>query len=144
MARILAFVLAAVLALSTSAAVITQRTIVNGVSVAVTAGNLSVEASVWDFAVVLDAPGRNLTDDLLRSAVLVDPQGNRYKPLIWEGAPAAGDHRAGVLKFIAVKPRPDSIELRITRPGERKPRSFSWLLANTLIAKNQLEQLNDN
>lgn len=124
------------LALSTglSANVITQRTTVNGVSVAVTAGNLSHEASVWDFAVVLDSPRRNLPDDLLKSAVLVDPDGRKYKPLIWEGAPAEGKHRAGVLKFIAVEPRPDSIELRISRPGERKPRSFSWLLGNGMMA----------
>jgi hypothetical protein len=136
MRRILVVVLALVLSLTALAQVVTQRTIVNGVSVAVTAGNLSPEASVWDFAVVLhDARNRNLPDDLLKSAVLIDPQGRRYKPLIWEGAPAAGDHRAGVLKFIAVEPRPDSIELRISRPGEKKPRSFSWLLGTILLAR---------
>jgi hypothetical protein len=81
-----------------------------------------------------DARHRNLPDDLLKSAVLVDPKGRKYKPLIWEGAPAAGDHRAGVLKFIAVEPRPDSIELRISRPGEKKPRSFSWLLGSGMTA----------
>jgi hypothetical protein len=84
--------------------------------------------------VVLDSPHRNLPDDLLTSAMLVDPNGKKYKPLIWEGAPAAGSHRAGVLKFIALKPRPDSIELRISRPGEKKPRSFSWLLGNGMVA----------
>jgi hypothetical protein len=136
MRRILVVVLALVLSLTALAQVVTQRTIVKGVSVAVTAGNLSPEASVWDFAVVLhDARNRNLPDDLLKSAVLIDPQGRRYKPLIWEGAPAAGDHRAGVLKFIAVEPRPDSIELRISRPGEKKPRSFSWLLGTILLAR---------
>jgi hypothetical protein len=40
-----------------------------------------------------------------------------------------------VLKFIAVEPRPDSIELRISRPGEKKPRSFSWLLGTFLLAR---------
>jgi hypothetical protein len=136
MRRIVAIAVGLVLSLGLSATVITQRTIVNGVSVAVTGGNLSPEASVWDFAVVLhDARNRNLPDDLLKSAVLIDPQGRRYKPLIWEGAPAAGDHRAGVLKFIAVEPRPDSIELRISRPGEKKPRSFSWLLGTFLLAR---------
>jgi hypothetical protein len=136
MRRIVAIAVGLVLSLGLSATVITQRTIVNGVSVAVTGGNLSPEASVWDFAVVLhDARNRNLPDDLLKSAVLIDPQGRRYKPLIWEGAPAAGDHRAGVLKFIAVEPRPDSIELRISRPGEKKPRSFSWLLGTFPLAR---------
>jgi hypothetical protein len=134
MRRIVAVLLAIALSAGPSASVITQRTVVKGVSVAVTAGNLSPDASVWDFAVVLDAPHRNLPDDLLTSAVLVDPKGRKYKPLIREGAPAAGKHRAGVLKFIAVEPRPDSIELRISRPGEKKPRSFSWLLGNGMIA----------
>jgi hypothetical protein len=134
MKRIVAVLLAIALAAGPSASVITQRTIVKHVSVAVTAGNLGPEASVWDFAVVLDTPHHNLPDDLLTSAVLVDPKGRKYKPLIWEGAPAAGTHRAGVLKFIAVEPRPDSIELRINRPGEKKPRSFSWLLGNGMMA----------
>jgi hypothetical protein len=134
MRRIVAVLLATAILAAPSANVITQRSIVKGVSVAVTAGNLGPEASVWDFAVVLDSPHRNLPDDLLTSAMLVDPNGKKYKPLIWEGAPAAGSHRAGVLKFIALKPRPDSIELRISRPGEKKPRSFSWLLGNVLLA----------
>jgi hypothetical protein len=134
MRRIVAVLLATAFLAAPSADVITQRSVVKGVSVAVTAGNLGPEASVWDFAVVLDSPHRNLPDDLLTSAVLVDSAGTKYKPLIWEGAPAAGSHRAGVLKFIAVKPRPDSIELRISRPGEKKPRSFSWLLGNGMVA----------
>jgi hypothetical protein len=29
----------------------------------------------------------------------------KYKALIWEGAPSEGNHRAGVLKFIAVSAR---------------------------------------
>ena len=136
MRRIFAFVLASMLSVALPAQVITQRTTVGGVSVAVTAGNLGPDTSVWDFAVVLDSPRRNLPDDLLRSAVLVDPQGRKYKPLIWEGAPASGDHRAGVLKFIAVKPRPDWVELRISRQGEKKPRSFSWLLGTQMLARN--------
>lgn len=133
MRRIVAVLLAMALVAAPSANVITQRTVVKGVSIAVTAGNLGPEASVWDFAVVLDSPHRNLPDDLLTSAMLV-AKGKKYKPLIWEGAPAAGSHRAGVLKFIAVEPRPDSIELRISRPGEKKPRSFSWLLGNGMVA----------
>jgi hypothetical protein len=136
MARMIAIVLALMLSMAASAQVITQRTRVQGVSVAVTAGNLGPDTSIWDFAVVLDSPHRNLPDDLLRSAVLVDPRGRKYKPLVWEGAPASGDHRAGVLKFIALKPRPQWIELRIDRPGEKKPRSFSWLLGGNMMARN--------
>lgn len=127
-------ILVAFIALAAPAQVITQKSIVNGVTVAATAGNLGHDASVWDFAVVLRSSDRDLTDDLVANAVLVDPQGKKYKALIWEGAPSQGNHRAGVLKFIAVEPRPESIELRITRPGEKKLRSFSWLLGGGMVA----------
>ena len=132
--RIFLLVYAALLALAAPANVVTQKTTVNGVIVAVTAGNLGPDASVWDFAVVLRSSQQDVPDDLVSNAVLVDPAGKKYKALIWEGAPSQGNHRAGVLKFIAVEPRPDSIELRITRPGEKKPRSFSWLLGSGLVA----------
>jgi hypothetical protein len=130
----LAFVLAAMTALAAQADVVTQTSTVRGVTVAATAGNLGPEATVWDFAVVLDSRDQVLRDDLVRNAVLVDPRGRQQKALIWEGAPGDGAHRAGVLKFLALQPRPDWIELRISRPGEARPRTFSWLLGNGLIA----------
>lgn len=133
--RILLFLLAALVWFTAYPAVITQKSLVNGVTVAVTAGNLGPEATIWDFAVVLRAGNKRiLTDDILRSAVLVDPQGRQYKALAWEGAASERGHLAGVLKFVAMAPRPDSIELRIIRPGERKPRSFSWLLGSGMVA----------
>lgn len=132
--RILILFAAVFLAFAAQANIVTQKSKVNGVTVAVTAGNLGPDASVWDFAVVLRTDRKNLPDDLLKSAVLVDPAGRQHKALIWEGAPAKGNHRGGVLKFIAIEPRPDSVELRITRPGEGKPRSFSWLLHHGLVA----------
>ena len=132
--------LAMAISLLARAEIVTQTSTVRDVTVAVTAGNLSPEASVWDFAVVLSSRGRNLPDDLVQSAVLVDPQGRRYKALIWEGAPGTGRHRAGVLKFIAVSPRPDWIELRIARPGETRPRTFGWLLGSGLVAKLTVER----
>lgn len=133
--RIVFFIiLAAFIALAAPADVITQKSTVNGVIVAVTAGNLGPDATVWDFAVVLRSSRRTLADNLLDNAVLVDPRGRIYKALIWEGAASQAKHQAGVLKFIAVEPRPDSIELRIARPGEKKARSFSWLLGSGMVA----------
>jgi len=133
--RIFLILLAALLSFGAPANVITQKSVVNGITVAVTAGNLGPDATVWDFAVVLRAgDNKLLADDLLKDAVLVDSRGRQYKVLVWEGAAVEPQHRAGVLKFIAVSPRPDSIELRITRPGEKKPRSFSWLLGTGLVA----------
>ena len=132
--RLFFLFLVAFMALAAPAHVVTQKSTVNGVTVAATAGNLGPDASVWDFAVVLRSSRGDLPDDLVANAVLVDPAGNKYKALIWEGAPSQGNHRSGVLKFIAVEPRPDWIELRITRPDEKKPRSFSWLLSGGLVA----------
>jgi hypothetical protein len=119
---------------SVPAQIVTQTSTLGGVTVAATAGNLSGEASVWDFAVVLSSDGKPLPDDLVKSAVLVDPGGRQYQALIWEGAPHTGTHRAGVLKFIAIKPRPDWIELRVKRPGEARPRKFGWFLGAGLVA----------
>jgi hypothetical protein len=128
----------ATIASGTGEQIVTQSTTFNGVTVAVTAGNLTPETTVWDFAVVLSSPRQKVSDDLIANAALVDPRGRQYKALTWEGGPVVGTHRAGVLKFVAVKPRPDSIELRITRAGEKKPRSFSWLLSNGLIAQRRV------
>jgi hypothetical protein len=132
-----ALLLAAMTALNAQAQVITQTSTVQGVTVAATAGNLGAQTTVWDFAVVLDSAGQLLGDDLTRSAVLVDSHGHEQPALVWEGAGSDGTHRAGVLKFFAVSPRPDWVELRITRPGEARPRTFSWLLGSGLVARAQ-------
>ena len=52
------------------------------------------------------------------------------KPLAWEGEKAGGTHRAGVLKFIAMKPRPKQLELQLTRPSEGKPRVFRFVFGD--------------
>jgi len=52
--------------------------------------------------------------------------GRRIKPLAWEGEGTGGKHRAGVLKFIAIKPRPKEMQLQMTRPGEARPRVFRF------------------
>jgi hypothetical protein len=133
--RIFIVLCALLLAQAAGANVVTQTSVVKGVTLAVTAGNLGPEASVWDFAVVLRAGDKRiLSDDLVKDAVLVDPRGRHYKVLVWEGAAAEPQHRAGVLKFIAVSPRPEFVELRIARPGEKKARSFRWSLGSGMMA----------
>src|SRR3954454_11430289 len=133
--RIFIVLCALLLALAAGANVVTQKSVVKGVTIAVTAGNLGPEATVWDFAVVLRASDdRRLSDDLVKNAVLVDPRGKPYKVLVWEGAADEPQHRAGILKFIAVSPRPDFVELRIARPGEKKARTFRWSLGNGMMS----------
>jgi hypothetical protein len=123
---------AAILALLISLGVaawpsVTQKTVAQGITVAVTAGNLAPDASIWDFAVSYDAPGgRGLVgDEPLDDFVLVG-DGHRIKPLAWEGDRGGLRHRGGVLKFIAIQPRPKEMQLELRRPGEAKPRVYRF------------------
>ena len=104
---------------------VTQKSVVQGVTVAVTPGNVAEDSSVWDFAVAFDAKGRKLDDAVLDDFVLFG-DGQRIKPLAWDGQGAAVGHRAGVLKFIAIQPRPKELQLHLTRPGEARPRVFRF------------------
>jgi hypothetical protein len=126
--RIFAVVLGALIWADTAAQIAAQKDSANGVIVAVTASNFAPDANVWDFAVALDTHSQDLTDDLAKGAVLVDDKGNEFKALGWEGAAPGGHHRSGVLKFSAVVPRPQAVELRINRPGEARARVFRWEL----------------
>lgn len=105
---------------------VTQTSVVHGVTVAVTPGNLDADSSIWDFAVVFDARAARPLDDALLDSVALVGGGKRIKPLAWEGQAARAGHRAGVLKFIAIKPRPKDLQLEMTRPGELRPRVFRF------------------
>lgn len=125
----LACLLAAVIALPATAAELgTQKSSDRGVTVAVTPQNLSAGAKSWDFKIVLDTHSADLSDDLVKTAVLLDGAGGKHAPVAWDGAGPGGHHREGVLRFKPVSPRPQAIELRITRSGESAPRSFRWQL----------------
>lgn len=99
-----------------------------GVTVKVTPKDVAPGSATWAFDVVLDTHSRDLSDDLVKSSVLLDAQGARYSPLAWEGAPPGGHHRAGVLRFKGLGPASGAFELQIHRPGEGAPRSFRWTL----------------
>ena len=101
----------------------TQSSVVRGVTVKVTPAK--VTASETEFAVVLDTHSEDLKDDLEKSAVLV-VGGRELTPLKWQGPPAGGHHREGVLRFPAVPDASGAAELRLTRAGESVPRVFRW------------------
>jgi len=84
--RVFLFVIGALFVLNAAAQFATQKDSANGVTVAVTPGNLAADAKVWDFKVVLDTHSQNLSDDLAKSAVLADGKGNEFKAIGWEGA----------------------------------------------------------
>jgi hypothetical protein len=100
----------------------------SGVTVKVTPKDVSPQAAVWMFAVVLDTHSQDLRDDLARTATLVDARGGRHAPLAWEGAPPGGHHRAGVLRFKGLGAQAGGLELQIQRAGEQSPRVFRWKL----------------
>jgi hypothetical protein len=124
-----ACLLAAAVAFPATAAELgTQKSSDRGVTVDVTPQNLSGGAKTWDFKIVLDTHSADLSDDLVKSAVLLDGTGAQHAPVGWDGAAPGGHHREGILRFKPVTPQPVAIELRITRPGETSPRSFRWQL----------------
>lgn len=98
-----------------------------GVKVTVTQKNISSAAKTWDFQVVLETHTRDLSDDLAKSSVLI-VNGKQYLPVGWEGAPPGGHHRKGLLRFKAIAPRPQAVELQIRLAGDASPRSYKWLL----------------
>lgn len=86
----------------------------------------NVQGDVWEFDMVFDTHSQELKDDLLKNAVLIAVDGTPVAPMAWQGDPPNGHHRKGVLRFNALNPRPDVLELRVTRPTELVPRVFKW------------------
>ena len=97
------------------------------IKVTVAPQNLSKQAQTWDFAVTLETHVHPLNDDIAKSSTLI-ADGKQYAPLMWEGAPPGGHHRKGSLRFRAITPRPQSVELQIRLTGENAARSFLWTL----------------
>lgn len=98
-----------------------------GVKVTATLQSIPNEAKTWNFQVTLETHTQDLSNDLSKSSVLISDR-KQYMPLGWEGAPAGGHHREGLLRFKAIAPQPASVELQIRLAGDASPRSFKWLL----------------
>ena len=105
-----------------------QTSSARGVTVKVMPRNLAGNAGAWEFAIVLDSHSQDLSDDLVKTLLLLDGIGGRRSPAAWDGASPGGHHREGVLRFEPISPRPKSIELQIARAGEDAPRTFRWQL----------------
>lgn len=98
-----------------------------GVRITVEPRGFLPEAKTWDFVITLETHTQPLDDDLAKTATLL-ADGKPSRPRGWEGAPPGGHHRKGVLRFEAVTPLPQAIELQIRRTGEESPRVFRWQL----------------
>ncbi len=96
------------------------------VTVVITPLDLSPNSKEWKFDVGMNTHSVELDQDMIKIAVLIDDQGNEYKPVSWDG-PVGGHHREGVLIFNQVTPIPKSVELKISGI-EDVVRSFTWPL----------------
>jgi hypothetical protein len=108
------------------AAPATAQTTAAGVTVKVTPSETAAGAATWVFAVVLDTHSQELSDDLLRTTVLVTDDGRELPPSAWQGAAPGSHHREGKLEFPAPNPTPKSFVLRMQRPGEGETRLFRF------------------
>ncbi len=95
------------------------------VTVKVTPLELSAQAAVWRFEVVLDTHIAALDHDMTAVAALADGAAREYRPLAWEGDKPGGHHRKGVLTFEPIRPAPTSVTLKIRRVGVAE-RTFTW------------------
>ena len=90
--------------------------------------NISKASKIWAFEVDLETHTVELSQDLVKNAVILDDQGKGYYPVAWEGDPPGGHHRKGVLKFEAIFPIPKLVLLKINQIGDTQERVFKWEL----------------
>lgn len=102
----------------------TQSSNADGVAIKATPRPLPDGA--WEFEIVFDTHTQPLSDDLMKTALLL-ANGKSTSPVAWQGDPPGGHHRKGVLRFDSAGST-RALELVLMRPGEPKPRSFRWQL----------------
>ena len=102
-----------------------QTSNLGGVKITVRPRGFPRGEKTWDFDITLETHTQPLDDDLTNASTLF-ADGKPYRPLGWEGAPPGGHHRKGVLRFDAVTPLPQAVELKIRRTREKSPRTFRW------------------
>lgn len=96
------------------------------VTISVTPVEFGKGVETWKFQVVFDTHSGSLDDDPTQIAVLMDDNGNTYKPIAWEGPGPGGHHREGALVFNPVYPTPAYVELKIKNVGGIPERLFRW------------------
>lgn len=97
------------------------------VTVTATPSDLGIESKEWKFDIVMSTHSVELDQDMTKVAVLIDDNRKEYSPVGWEGAPAGGHHREGILTFNKITPTPKFVELRMAGIGG-VVRTFNWQL----------------
>lgn len=81
-----------------------------------------------DFKISMSTKGGELSADMMRAGVFEDEDGTVHLPTSWEGDPAGGHHREGVLHFGAFTPMPKKVDFTLLDIGTVKERKFTWLV----------------
>jgi len=97
----------------------------NSVRVDVVPSQLSSGKPV-KFEVRMNTHSVNLGYDMVAAAVLKDDQGREYRALAWDGSPAGGHHRRGVLEFPAMADGAKSVTLYLKNISGVPERIFEW------------------
>lgn len=85
----------------------------------------SASAGTWEFEIALNTHSVELSEDLIKVAVLIVDD-KEYQPFAWDGDPPGGHHRKGILQFGPISPQPQSITLKIRNVGGVQERNFIW------------------
>ena len=94
------------------------------ITVSVTPLSIFEKGENWDFEISLDTHSGDLTVDLLQDSILVDAEGQEFKPLNWDGDPAGGHHFSGVLSFNPLDS--EYATLKIANVSESGVRTFTF------------------
>ncbi len=96
--------------------------------------SVSIEVEPIDFSfnkpirfdVSISTHQGSLDFDLTKISHLEDDKGNIYQPLNWEGSPAGGHHRSGILSFPRLSEKTKFIKLTIENVYNVPERVFKW------------------
>lgn len=96
-----------------------------GVTIKLKPGKITRDKDI-KFNVSVDTHSGSLDFDLTKISVLVDDEGNKYRPIKWEGDPPGGHHRSGTLTFPALKTEGRRVKVIIKNVYGVKERVFIW------------------
>ena len=81
------------------------------------------------FEVRMNTHSVSLDQNIVDISILKDDLGQEYLPVNWNGSPAGGHHRSGVLEFLLLKGNPSSVTLVIQNIANVPERIFKWEMA---------------
>lgn len=80
------------------------------------------------FEIRLNTHSVPLDYDLVALSLLKDDQRREYRASVWNGSPAGGHHRSGVLEFPAIAKNAKSVTLYLKNIADVPERIFDWEL----------------